>query len=258
MLSAKLIDRLAILGVTLCWLGVFFFDLSLIFLLALVLFWLTLTIIGSFHIRWNFHVPSLHSAKTDKKGLISLTFDDGPHPEFTPRILEVLDTYEAKATFFCIGREMEKYPEVVKEILKRGHSIGNHSYTHSKRIGWCSAEEICEEIQRTNDIAEQISQKKLKMYRPPFGVTNPSIAAALRSTEMISIGWSIRSLDTTKRTQEQILNRVKSRAKEGEVILLHDNRAGSPELVEQLLLFLRDKGLRSVKVEEILDIRPYE
>jgi peptidoglycan/xylan/chitin deacetylase (PgdA/CDA1 family) len=153
---------------------------------------------------------------------------------------------------------MEKYPEVVKEILKRGHSIGNHSYTHSTRIGWFNTEEICEEIQRTNDIAEQISQKKLKMYRPPFGVTNPSISAALRSTEMNSIGWSIRSLDTTKRTQKQILSRVKSRAKEGEVILLHDNRAGSPELVEQLLLFLRDQGLRSVKVEEILDIRPYE
>jgi len=95
--------------------------------ILLGLTWFLITLCGSFFIRWNYHLTSLHSNKNDSKNQIAITFDDGPHSEFTPKVLDLLKKHNAKATFFCIGQQVEKYPEIIRRILTEGHVIGNHT-----------------------------------------------------------------------------------------------------------------------------------
>ena len=110
-------------------------DISFWWLFRIIMLWLILTAIGSLHIRWNFFMKALHKNPKVDGELIAITFDDGPHPEFTPKAMKLLKKYNAKATFFCIGKNAEKYPELVRNILSEGHVIGNHSYSHINRYG---------------------------------------------------------------------------------------------------------------------------
>lgn len=223
----------------------------------LIGFWATLTIIGSFHIRWNYHLDGLHSNKTVKNNWVAITFDDGPHPDLTPQILKLLRHHNAKATFFCIGRKVAQHPEIVKNIIAEGHTIGNHTYSHTKAFGFLSTTKVTEELQTTEETIQRLTGLKTKLYRPAFGVTNPNISTAVKLLGLQPIGWSIRSLDTTKRSKKNILHRITRRLKQGDIVLLHDNRAKTVEVLEQLLLFLQNNEMRSVTVDKLLDIEAY-
>jgi len=223
----------------------------------LIGFWASLTVIGSFHIRWNYHLEGFHSNKTTKNNWVAITFDDGPHPEFTPQVLKLLQRYNAKATFFCIGKEVAKHPDILKEIIAEGHTLGNHTYTHSKGFGFFSTEKIVGELQRTRETIQQLTGLNINLYRPAFGVTNPNISRAVRLLELQPIGWSIRSLDTTDRSKKSVLHRITRQLKQGDIILLHDTSAKTVEVLEQLLLFLQNNKMRSVTVDQLLDIKAY-
>lgn len=235
----------------------FFGDVPAWLYVLFVVIWIVITVIGSFQIRWNYHLESLnHNYKTSEK-YVSITFDDGPNPESTSKVLSLLEKYEAKATFFLIGKNAEKHPEIVRQIIEDGHSIGNHGYSHSTNFGFFSTEKVTQELKRTNSIMKEIMGKELKMFRPPFGVTNPNIKKALRKTKHQSIGWSKRSLDTTNLSEEKILGRITTNLKRGDIILLHDSGAKTVALLEQLLLFLQSHELQSVPVERLLEIEAY-
>ena len=223
----------------------------------LIGFWATLTVIGSFHIRWNYHLESLHCNKTTKNDWVAITFDDGPHPDFTPQVLELLHRYNAKATFFCIGKQVAQHPDMVKEIIAEGHTLGNHTYSHSKTFGFLSTEKVVEELQRTRETIQQLTGLDSILYRPAFGVTNPSIGSAVDQLGIQTIGWSIRSLDTTYRSKKTLLHRITHRLKRGDIILLHDTSAKTVEVLEQLLLFLQNNNMRSVTVDQLLEIEAY-
>ena len=222
-----------------------------------VLIWFVLTAIGSFQIRWNYHLQSLNHNYKIAENYVSLTFDDGPNPDFTPRILSLLKKHGAKATFFLIGKNAEKYPEIVHKIIEEGHSIGSHSYSHSKNFGFFSTEKIVAELILANSVLKKITGKELKMFRPPFGVTNPNIKKALKKIGHKSVGWSKRSLDTTNLSEEKILKRITTNLKRGDIILLHDSSAKSFAVLEQLLLFLQSHELQSVPVDRLLEIEAY-
>lgn len=225
---------------------------------ALLFFiFLLITICGSFFIQWNYHLTSLHSNKTTEKNEIALTFDDGPHPEFTPKVLEVLKQHNAKATFFCIGQHIEKHPELFKRIIAEGHSVGNHTYSHSKSFGFFGTEKVIEELNWTIDIVQQLTGKQMNLYRPAFGVTNPMIEKAVKQLNVISIGWNVRSLDTTKRDETVILDRITSKISKGDVVLLHDTSQKTINVLERLLLFLEEKNLKSVTIDDLLQIEVY-
>lgn len=235
-----------------------FFGTSSVWLYVLfILIWILITAIGSFQIKWNYHLQSLNHNYNSSKNQVSITFDDGPHPEFTSKILEYLKKYEAKATFFLIGKNAEKYPEIVHQIIDEGHSIGNHSYTHSKNFGFFSTPKIVSELQQTNFVLKKIIGKELKMFRPPFGVTNPNIKKALQKMDYNSIGWSKRSLDTISLSEEKILKRITTNLKSGDIILLHDSSSKTVAVLEQLLLFLKSRELKSVPVNQLLEIEAY-
>lgn len=221
------------------------------------IFWLQLTVIGSFHMRWNYHLKSLHSNKSISQNHIALTFDDGPHPEFTPKILALLKEFDMHATFFCIGKNMEVYPEMLQKIIDAGHLVGNHTYSHSNFFGFFSTKRVVAELQKTNSIIYEITGKKVRLYRPAFGVTNPNIKKAVHATSMKSIGWNVRSLDTTNRPEDIILKRITKKLAKGDIVLLHDTSVKTVNVLEQLLLFLKKKQLQSVSVDQLLAIEAY-
>ncbi len=222
-----------------------------------VFIWVLITAIGSFQIKLNYHLQSLNHNYKTSENYISITFDDGPNSEFTPKVLALLKEYGAKATFFLIGKNAEKYPEIVSQIIDEGHTIGNHSYSHSKNFGFFSSEKVIAELNQTNSILKEIIGKDVKLFRPPFGVTNPNIKKALKNTGYSSIGWSKRSLDTTTLSEAEILKRITSNLKKGDIILLHDSSAKTVAVLEQLLLTLPPHKLQSVPVDRLLEIEPY-
>ncbi len=222
-----------------------------------ILSWFLITLGGSFFIGWNYHMTSLHANKNIRDNQIALTFDDGPHPDFTPKVLDLLNKYRARATFFCVGRNIEEYPTLFSRILAEGHSVGNHTYGHSRAFGFFGTEKVIDELNRTKEIIMKLSGQETKLYRPAFAVTNPMIERAVKHLGLYSIGWNIRSLDTTMRTGPQILKRITSRISKGDVVLLHDTSQKSVVVLEQLLLFLQDENLQSVTVDQLLEIEAY-
>lgn len=222
-----------------------------------VLTWFLITLCGSFFVRWNFHLTSISSNKNMDKNWVSITFDDGPEPSFTPIMLDLLKKYEAKATFFCIANKVEKHPDIVRRIIAEGHTVGNHTYSHSRSFGFYGVTEVEQELQKAKDTIKEISGLTMNMYRPAFGVTNPSIEKVVKKLKVVSIGWNVRSLDTTPRTENMVLKRITSKVKKGDVILLHDTSDKSVAVLERLLVFLQQKNLQSVPVDQLLGIKAY-
>lgn len=235
----------------------YFFPIPLFTYPFLLFVWFIITMLGSTLIGWNYHLSSLHRNKTIKENKIAITFDDGPDPEFTPKVLSLLKKYNTKATFFCIGRHIEANPELFRELIADGHTVGNHTYSHSNRFGFFSSDEVTSELTKTNAIVKELSGLDLRLYRPAFGVTNPNIKKALRLTKLTSIGWNKRSLDTTSFSEKTILKRITRNLKKGDVILLHDTSSKSVAVLEHLLLFLQTKEIQSVTIGELLAIEPY-
>ncbi|SHI61427.1 polysaccharide deacetylase family protein [Pseudozobellia thermophila] len=222
-----------------------------------ILAWFLITLCGSFFIRWDFHLKSLHCNKQVADNWVAITFDDGPDPEFTPQVLDLLKKYGAKATFFCVGHKMERHPELLKRTIAEGHTVGNHTYSHSRAFGFYNTEEVKSELERAKAIVKDLTGLTMDMYRPTFGVTNPSIEKAVKDLDLQSIGWNVRSLDTTARTENMVLKRITSKVSKGDIILLHDTSAKSVAVLERLLVFLQEKNLQSVTADQLLGINAY-
>ncbi|WP_252735737.1 polysaccharide deacetylase family protein [Zobellia sp. B3R18] len=226
-------------------------------ILLLLFVWFAITVFGSFFIQWNYHLYALHSNKALHNNWVSITFDDGPNREFTPKVLDLLEKYNAKATFFCIGEQVEKHPEILKKIIAQGHTIGNHTYSHANTFGFFSLDKVMNELTRTKKAVHTLTGKEMTLYRPAFGVTNPQIAKAVNQLNIQAIGWNVRSLDTTSRSEKTILERITKKVSKGDIILLHDTSEKTIRVLEQLLLFLREKNLSSVTVDRLLEIEAY-
>lgn len=251
------INALALVIFSLLLLVGFFGDVPPWLYVLFVLIWIVITAIGSFQIKWNYHLQSLNHNYNISENYVAITFDDGPNIEFTPKVLSLLKDYNAKATFFLIGKNAEKQPDIVRQILTEGHAIGNHSYSHSKIFGFFFSKKVASELKQTNSILKEITGKEVKLFRPPFGVTNPNIKNALRRTGHQSIGWSKRGYDTANISEEKIFKRITANLKKGDIILLHDSSAKTVAVLEQLLLFLQSHKLQSVPVDRLLEIEAY-
>jgi peptidoglycan/xylan/chitin deacetylase (PgdA/CDA1 family) len=193
--------------------------------------------LGSKNICSHFYLNT--TCVSEDKSKIHLTFDDGPHPEITPKILDILKQHNQKATFFCIGHSIEKYPDIFQNIINQGHEIGNHSYSHSVFFDFFRTDRILNEIEKTNRLIMYYSNIKYIKFRPPFGITNPNLAKALKKSGMEAIGWSIRSLDTLK-TGKKVLKRLQN-VKAGDIILFHDTKKNTPEILDEFLRSLRNQ-----------------
>jgi peptidoglycan/xylan/chitin deacetylase (PgdA/CDA1 family) len=208
---------------------------------------------GSFAIELGYFVNSITHKRTKVKE-VGLTFDDGP-TEFTPRFLDLLKEHQVKATFFCIGKQIEKYPETFQRIIAEGHTIGNHTLSHSHSTGFLSASKMTAEIENCDTIMKNVGNIKTNLYRPPFGVTNPNIAKAIKRTHKTSIGWNVRSLDTIIDDEKKIYNRITKSLRKGSIILLHDTSEKTYRVLADLLVFLADKKYSTFTVDSITNSR---
>lgn len=225
--------------------------------LIVLLIWFLITLFGSLFIRWDYHVTSFHANRGISRNEVSLTFDDGPNPEFTPKVLDLLKQYNARATFFCIGRNIQQHPQILKEIIANGHTVGNHTYTHAKSFGFFGFYKVRSELQKTSALVKQITGLDMKFFRPCFGVTNPNIARSVKTLNLHSIGWSVRSLDTTFLNETKVLHRITNKLRQGDIILLHDSSEKTIYVLERLLLFLQERKLHSVTVDQLLNLKAY-
>ena len=244
-LSLCIICLLSVLaGISMLWI------LAIAFVFSLVLAY------GSATIQSGFYIKAYCNSDTNEK-LIALTFDDGPHPEFTSKILAVLKQHQAKATFFVIGKHIHLNESIIKQIDSEGHTIGNHTFSHSFFIDFESTKGFKKELNDTADLVKSITGKQMKLFRPPYGVTTPNLAKASRALNYHVIGWNIRSMDTTGDNKEVILNRVKQQLKPGAIVLFHDTSEKTVEVLEQTLLFAKQNGFKIVSLQSLLNINSY-
>jgi peptidoglycan/xylan/chitin deacetylase (PgdA/CDA1 family) len=234
-----------------------FFMLTLWWLLLPSVLYAACIIYGSSVIQANFFAPAYCSADTTEK-IIALSFDDGPHSEYTPQVLALLAQYQATATFFVIGKHIHGNESLLKQIVAEGHSIGNHSYSHSFFIDFKNVQGFKDELNQTAELVFNIIGKKMKLFRPPYGVTTPNLAKAAKLLDYRLIGWNIRSLDTTNDTVDVITQRVQSQIKSGAIILLHDTSNKTIQVLERTLSFAQQQGYKIVSIERLLNINPYE
>ena len=205
--------------------------------LALGLLFVGLLSWGVFDIRLGYFVPTLCRLKNKQKRQVVLTFDDGP-TELTPLFLDLLNRYEVKAIFFCIGRQIAQYLQIVQRIKDEGHLIGNHTYSHIPQNCFAFTAAMTQEIQQTDALLAQLGIET-PYFRPPYGVTNPHIARAVRRTGKKVIGWDIRSLDTVIKDETRLWSRVVSKLSQGNIILMHDTSERTLHVLEQLLEYLK-------------------
>jgi len=226
-----------------------------IFLLPIAGF-IFMVVYGSANIGSGFfmHVTCRNEESEDE---IAITFDDGPDPETTLQVLDILKQNDIKATFFCIGEKVTQYPEVVQRIAGDGHLIGNHSFTHSTFFDFFSHDSMVREIRNTNKIIEKTVGKRIHLFRPPFGVTTPVLAKAIKKTKMIPVGWSLRSMDTVTKDPKKLIAKINKQLVPGDVILLHDTCPVTVRSLQQIIDDIRKKGLKIVPADKLLHVNAY-
>lgn len=179
---------------------------------------------------------------------IAITFDDGPSISCTPALLDGLKERNVKATFFLIGENAEKYPELVKREWEEGHLVGNHTYHHVE-ITKVPDEEARYEIEKTNQIIRDIIGEEPEYMRPPFGAWQRSLEEEM---SVMPVLWTIDPLDWTTTNVDEIVNKVVTEAGENDIILLHDCYQSSVDAALRIIDLLQAKGYEFVTVDELL------
>lgn len=184
----------------------------------------------------------------DVKPRIALTFDDGPHPVYTPKLLDGLKERNVKATFFVVGKNIEGREDIIKRMDEEGHLIGNHTYDHVKITG-LPEEEACAQITKTSELVKEITGKNTEFVRPPFGAWDKKLECGF---EMFPVLWSIDPLDWTTKNVDVVVQKVLSRAEENSIILLHDYYDSSVEAALKIVDALLERGFEFVTVDELV------
>jgi peptidoglycan-N-acetylglucosamine deacetylase len=231
-----------------------FLDLWLV--LVLLLLNVALLATGSFLVCSGLYVHALCSAGTDEKKL-AVTFDDGPHPLFTPMVLDLLKERGVKAGFFIIGEKINGNEPIIRRTIEEGHMIGNHSFAHVNHYGFMATRKIIVDLKKNERLIENACGKKVRLFRPPFGVTNPNIARAVKVLDYKVAGWSIRSFDTVKRKEAKTIKRVVRRIKPGGIILFHDTHERILPLLIAVLDAAREKEYEIIRPDLLLGINAY-
>ncbi|MCU0460848.1 MAG: polysaccharide deacetylase family protein [Bacteroidales bacterium] len=211
---------------------------------------------GSSDIRSGWYVKTYCKGDMQKRSL-SLTFDDGPDKIVTPALLDLLRNEDIKAAFFCIGKKAEQNPDLLAQIDKDGHVIGGHSYSHHFFFDLFISDRMLNEMQRSEDIVFKITGKRMRLFRPPYGVTNPLLAKALEQKNYHVIGWSLRSKDTVIKNEEKLFEKVAKKVKPGDVILFHDTQNHMVNVLGKFIKFAKENGFTFERPDKHLGIEPY-
>lgn len=195
------------------------------------------------------------SVKTNSKQ-IAITFDDGPHPYLTQRIMEILDRYHVKSTFFMVGVNVINYPDVAKQVIAQGHEVGNHTFSHN-HLNKMSEETLATELERCEDALEELCEYRPHLFRPPEGAVNDYVQHCTDNGDYRLILWSIDTKDWENKDTSKIVNSVLDSVEAGDIILMHDyigRKSHTPEALEILLPELISRGFEPVTVSRLLGL----
>lgn len=249
--------------------------IAILCMLAIVLSITVFMVWASASIRSGVYVRAFCGEKTDRK-VVYLTFDDGPHPPETERVLDVLRERGARATFFLIGSKVSGNEAVLHRMLEEGHALGLHTYSHAGTFPLLSFDKMLADVNEGKRAVESVAGKKISLFRPPFGVTNPTISKVVRTLGLHTVGWDVRSFDTMfckssehsckqsgyscKQSEHSckqsgysckqsgydwyvpVVERIMKQVRPGSVILLHDRLDGASSLLALLLDSLAASG----------------
>ncbi len=203
---------------------------------------------------------TIYRIRTDQKR-IALTFDDGPSPVWTSKILDELKKAGVKATFFMVGHHVQKYPDIARRVAEEGHTIGNHGYAHSVLLYYTPAE-IEEEIKYTEHVIRETTGRTTKIFRPPKAWLSKSIKEKIKSMGYDVVLWSLNSKDWVSFNHRDIVRYLIPRVKNGDILLFHDsgnvftteggNRNQTVKSISLLARTLQEKGFEFVSVEELI------
>ncbi len=193
-----------------------------------------------------------------RRNEIALTIDDGPEPLVTRPVLEILDRYQVKATFFHIGEHAMQHPELCREIIERGHAIENHSQRHKLNFSLLGSNGIMREITDGQETLSRITGKHPKFFRAPAGLRNPFLEPVLSRLGLQLASWSVRAFDTQNNNAEKVKSKLIAGLRPGAIILLHDGNAARTKadvpiilaVLPALLEAAREKGLHFVTLAE--------
>ncbi len=224
--------------------------------IGIVLAVISLLTWGSIRIQADFYLRSVCSGDRNIRA-VSITFDDGPDGLVTPMVLDILKENKVKAAFFVVGHNAEKHPEILERIDREGHIIGGHSYSHHFFFDLFSSRRMKKEMNHTAKVIFDITGKNIRLFRPPYGVTNPTVARVVKELKLTSVGWSLRSKDTVIQDDSALLKRIQTRLKPGDVLLMHDCKAWTVNRLKSLVKYLQDNGYMVKEIDQLLNIEPY-
>ncbi len=189
---------------------------------------------------------------------VSLNFDDGPDPEVTPRVLDLLDRHRAKASFFCIGEKAAAFPDLVREIARRGHSVENHSHRHPHVFAFYGLRRLRREVDAAQGVIAGITSRAPAFFRAPAGFRSPLLDPVMAACGLRYVSWTRRGFDTVHGNADAVLRRLTRGLKPGDILLMHDGacartRDGEPVVLvvlPALLGQLEARGLRPVTLPE--------
>ena len=204
-----------------------------------------------FHPRNQWLVGNRSWVDCGSRPCVALTFDDGPSPVDTPRVLDILREKNVKATFFVVGERAEQQPEIVRRACREGHLVGNHTWSHPSLFCFLTPARLRSEIERGEDSIQKISGSRPRYFRSPVGLRHPLLGLYLRQAGLEYISWRLRTYDTISRKSGDLTNRILDKVVSGDIILLHDRRASGADVMLNALPGVID-GLRSRGFEFVL------
>lgn len=228
----------------------FFVYILLLLTYSLVVFY------GCVNIASGFFLPVTCNGNTTANE-VAISFDDGPAKEHTPAILQLLEQENVKATFFCIGNRIPGNEWILKKIREEGHIIGNHSYSHHFWFDMFSSANMLKDMRRMDETMMSVTGLQPKLFRPPYGVTNPNLKKAIINGNYIPVGWSVRSMDTVTTDEQKLLDRVMAGLKPGAVFLFHDTCEITLRTLPKFIQEVKKRGYQFVPLDKLLHLTPY-
>lgn len=213
----------------------------------------------------DFDIQSKHHLITNKK-IIALTFDDGPEPNITPKILDILKKYNIKATFFVVGKNAKDYSDVLKRIYKEGHLVANHSYKHNYQM-FNFPSKILKDAELTNELIYKAIGKYPVFYRPPFGLRTTWGAKVLNKNGFKIITWDNMTNDYWNINPKKLFKKITSKARKGGIIVLHDGSEGFSiknrtnivdDGLENIIKYLKSKNFQFISLNEMFNVDGYK
>ena len=232
------------------------YGLPVYFYFLLFIVYSLIVFYGCYYVGSNFFIKIICAANTSRKE-IAISFDDGPATSYTPQILQLLQQDNIKATFFCIGNRIAGNENILQQIIADGHIIGNHSYSHHFWFDMFSSKKMLDDLRMMDEELKRVTGLQPKLFRPPYGVTNPNLKKAILSGNYTPVGWSVRSMDTVIKDEKKLLDKINRSIKPGAVFLFHDTSATTLHILPAFIKEVKNSGYQIITLDKLLHLNPY-